>query len=574
MTYIHQHELQQRAHALADRLRLALASSEHTEVRGLANRLVLDPGQKPRLVLTGQTNSGKSSLIAALTEGAAQVVIDSAPATDKVEEYDWDGLVTLIDTPGVKAGFVEHDQRAESAITAADLILFVVSVDLFDDTGAEHLRHVLIDLDKGEQTLVVVNKHLSIAAPPDGVRADAVAQAADPAVAPPFTECDAREYLDALDADDPTEAENARFDSQIDRLRAEINELAEQRGQLAQYRQPFQLIRALVDEASASGGEGLDEQAALMVLGRQRAALTQRRESIDASFHERQMDFQRVAQTLAETFADAVEDVDEVGEPQREMLLQRPTEELREGLDDAYKHFRAATVSMLEQQLNDLASEALEIDQGPAAQRLVRLSDRTIDDDVEPPVLVAIAPGRGSMRSGGTRSAHDWLQDALLVNKKFSEFWGAGSGVKASAGTVGHRIVLDVGHRLGKKFASWEAVRLANNIGRVSKAAGPAIQASAAVFEVAAQEKALVQDEKRRFRQRQTLIAEVRRQVESLAFDLRSAVAEVLDPAFRASISETDEAVREIHAQQAARSDLARELASIRYSADEALSLT
>ena len=83
----------------------------------LLDRLTVDPNSTPLLVFTGQYSSGKSTLIRALTNEAASVVIGSGVTTDAVEKFDWDGDVRLVDTPGVHAGRPHHDELAEQART-------------------------------------------------------------------------------------------------------------------------------------------------------------------------------------------------------------------------------------------------------------------------------------------------------------------------------------------------------------------------------------------------------------------------------------------------------------------------
>jgi predicted GTPase len=100
---------------LSERLDGLLGSLPADEAVRFRRMLVVEEHERPRMVLTGQYSSGKSTLIKALTEEAAHVVIDSAIATDKVEVFDWDGLVDLVDTPGVQAGLLEHDELAEQA---------------------------------------------------------------------------------------------------------------------------------------------------------------------------------------------------------------------------------------------------------------------------------------------------------------------------------------------------------------------------------------------------------------------------------------------------------------------------
>ena len=575
MSEILLHDLQQRAEILAARLSAALLQSDEPQISALASRLDVQAGPKPRLVLTGQYNSGKSTLVKALTNGAAEVVIDSAPATDTVAEYDWDGLVSLIDTPGVKTGINLHDQRAEGAITAADLILFVITVDLFDDTGAQHLRHVLIDLSKAEQVIVVVNKNLSIDPPPAGVRAQAVMDAARISTPPPFVECDAREYLDGLDTSDADERGEMLDASQVDSLRDAINRLARTTGRLAQFRAPLQLIRAVVDEATALQADGLDAQAALLVLGRERAALTQRTGRIEAALNRLRTAFLRDSQALAERFADAVEELDDQPELVRESRLTALQEDLEASLEARYEQLRLSATQVVEQQLNDLASEALEIEQGPGAQRLIRVTNDHRELRTEGVMPTAPNPRAAAGQDPGQGwSAREWLDRAGDANRRFAQLWGAGSGVKAAAGSQGHKIVLDVGHKLGKSFKPWEAVRLANNIGRVLKVVGPAIQIAQAAVEVAAQERAQIAAERHRHQRRQALVAEVQRQPDEITTELRRQVAEAIKPPFTASIAEIDEVVAGLHAEIAERSSWASELAAIRADADSALALT
>lgn len=112
-----------------------------------------------RVVIIGEFSAGKSSIISALT--GADVVIDPDVATIEVADYPWRGLV-LVDTPGLQAEDREtdHDRIAREATVGADLLLFVVTNELFNPRLAEHLRFVLDDsgLALAKKTCVVVNK--------------------------------------------------------------------------------------------------------------------------------------------------------------------------------------------------------------------------------------------------------------------------------------------------------------------------------------------------------------------------------------------------------------------------------
>jgi ribosome-interacting GTPase 1 len=136
------------ARDLSERLVELIRNLRPDEASRLQRMLAVDEHHRPQMVLTGQYSSGKSTLIEALTDGKYQVPKGSAVTTDRVEVFNWDGVVDLVDTPGVQAGRPEHDERAEEALRSADLVLFTVTVDLFDDRLVEHLRHVTEDLRK------------------------------------------------------------------------------------------------------------------------------------------------------------------------------------------------------------------------------------------------------------------------------------------------------------------------------------------------------------------------------------------------------------------------------------------
>jgi predicted GTPase len=93
------------ARDLSERLDGLIRNLRPDEASRLQRMLAVDEHERPQMVLTGQYSSGKSTLIEALTDGAYQVPIGSAVTTKEVEVSDWDGLVDLVDTPGVQAGW-------------------------------------------------------------------------------------------------------------------------------------------------------------------------------------------------------------------------------------------------------------------------------------------------------------------------------------------------------------------------------------------------------------------------------------------------------------------------------------
>ena len=85
-----------------------------------------------KIAFVGQYSSGKSTIISALT-GNRDIKIDANVATEIVSEYEWNSIV-LMDTPGISAGKKEeHDQRTMQALKECDLIVYVLTSQLFDN---------------------------------------------------------------------------------------------------------------------------------------------------------------------------------------------------------------------------------------------------------------------------------------------------------------------------------------------------------------------------------------------------------------------------------------------------------
>src|SRR5690606_19282329 len=200
-------------------------------------------------------------------------------------------------------------------------VLFTITPDLFDNAGVAHLRHVINDLRKANQILVVLNKCNTMAAA-DGVRQAAVREAlGEGALHVPLVECDARDYLDGLDEVDTRRREAYLNLSNLNVLRDKINQISASTGDLARYLQPLQNISAIAMEAEALTATDPAEQAALSLLARQRAALTARRERIEANLHSLRAAFLTQSVQAAEAFADSIAAIDDVPDgPERDNL--------------------------------------------------------------------------------------------------------------------------------------------------------------------------------------------------------------------------------------------------------------
>ncbi len=114
--------------------------------------------QQTKLTISfvGQYNAGKSTLIKALT-GNCTVRISAEICTDKVTEYPWKDVL-LVDTPGIYAGRTDHDQITLDRISKSDLLVFVVSNELFNPQGGAFFKKVADEMQRVGQMVLVINK--------------------------------------------------------------------------------------------------------------------------------------------------------------------------------------------------------------------------------------------------------------------------------------------------------------------------------------------------------------------------------------------------------------------------------
>lgn len=554
------------ARELSERLLGLIGSLPPNDTSRLQRMLVVEEHERPRMVLTGQYSSGKSTLIRALTDGAAEVVIDSAVATDRVDVFDWDGLVDLVDTPGVQAGLQEHDKRAEEALRSADLVLFTVTVDLFDDRLVEHLRHVTEDLRKGPQLLVVVTKCRSLVAA-DGVREAAVREALGSfADQVSWVECDAKTYLRGLQEVDPSRAVHRFAASRMDEVKRTINRLSRARGDLARFRVPLQQVALVAGEALAALTNDPDEEAVLTVLARQRVALTTRRGLLDSALARQETEFRSACIRAAERLADTVESIEESPIPDWSRL-EAASSTLNNELGAANKRFVEGVRGVLTSQLADLTSEVREIEASPYARQLIALD---YQGDIESQ-SIPIDPGIEHQQGRKPLRLPAWGPKATEHLKGFQKVWGAGDGLKNSAGSAGHNLVYKAGKLLGKKFEPWQAVRWADNLGKIAKGASVVLPVALEVYAVLSDERQGVRAEKEKMRRRSALVGRVLVKCDDISKTTLIEVRGELDSEFGEELSAIDEVTRSVHDTRAFRTGLELEISVIQVEAQSML---
>ena len=88
------------------------------------------------IVVAGQYSAGKSTIIKMLT-GRNDIEIGAKITTQKADIYEWNGL-RIVDTPGIHTELrPDHDEISYSEIASADMLIYVITNELFDNYLAE-----------------------------------------------------------------------------------------------------------------------------------------------------------------------------------------------------------------------------------------------------------------------------------------------------------------------------------------------------------------------------------------------------------------------------------------------------
>ena len=231
-------------------------------------------GTPLRIAIIGEFSSGKSSLVGALT--GVEVKIDADVCTANISEYPWHGL-RLVDTPGIQAqeDDTDHDSIAREATMGADLVLFVMTNELFNPRLARHLRFVLDEdaLDLAGKTAIVVNK-IDRETNPEEMLCGEIQKVLGPHQDVPVYFCSASKYIAAATV---PAAMQERFviQSRIPALTEGIDHFVDDAGPLGRLTAPLQTVAGVLDALQGSLAPSEVDRNRLEIVRRQRTVLQQ-----------------------------------------------------------------------------------------------------------------------------------------------------------------------------------------------------------------------------------------------------------------------------------------------------------
>lgn len=405
-----------------------------------------------RVVLVGEFSAGKSSIISALT--GHDVFIDADVATSAVSEHPWRGL-GLVDTPGVQAEDTgtDHDRIAREATVGADLLLFVITNELFNPRLAQHLRYVLDNdgLGLAKKTSLIVNK-MDREANPDEVIIGEVSKVLGPHQDIPVYLCAAGKYLRAATEKEQLKSRFIR-QSRIPELVSGLDAFVSDAGTAGRLTTPLQVVSDVLDDVQSKLAASESDRKTLELIRRQRGVLQRLQRRLREI---RKTWKQQAYSTVMGQANDAVEQITEVTTgDDLERLLKAGLKQAAAEIDQLYDGVESDVCEALDQASDDLD----EIGDSPLGQDVRRI-------EAERAERVGVEFDKA--RPSGTTYVPRFVKAA---GKPVQE--GLNAAAKNAKGL--RDVVYKVGKRFGKKFRPYEAVKGGEKLARAAGRAGKAL---------------------------------------------------------------------------------------------------
>nr|WP_294863889.1 GTPase domain-containing protein [uncultured Pseudogulbenkiania sp.] len=507
------------------------------------------------LVFAGQYSAGKSSLIKMLT-GIENIKIGAGVTTDAVTQYQYQSL-NIWDTPGILAGECEqHDTKALEAIAKADLLVYVITNELFDDVVGATFRNLCFNQGRAKEMMIVINKFESDSADKE-TKIAGITQVLEPKIPEdfPVVFTDAQSFFDALDEDDEEERQELLALSNYEGFTKAIDDFVAQRGLYARLTTPLQELQtkleSKIDELTISNP--LQKGLVSLLTQNKRVFQTNRRDlikKVSASLDTLNSQIVEQGNRLADVLGGDQEEFEKV----QDSATHECERLINAVLDDIQ-----ATVNEC---LSDLEAELVELANTPASLKINEALEAAKNFDPE------TNQGKvGSVSKEDPLKLNSALNQSMVksAEKGFSFLAKSAigdaskTGLKSVSGSTLHTAIKEIGGFFGYKFKAWEAVQIADKIGKGAKFLGPAM----AILGVGMQ----IYDDYQQAEHAKKIIKikrGIRKNFKEYSDAVRKSIdaqfEKLLEMGFDQPIANIDEALHEIRAQSDCKSDSANAL--------------
>ncbi len=472
--------------------------------------------KKIRVVVIGQYDAGKSTIISALT-GRSDIKISSNIATSETTDYEWGGVL-LTDTPGLQTDNPEHDAITLDMIGKSDLLVYCITSDLFNQYTSKDFCQLAFEKGYAGKMFLIINKMSKEDGEFEKLRNN-YELSINKAISPhsiqelPCSFIDAQDYKIGIKDGDHELVEYSHFQDLI----SQLNYFVSQKGYLGKLDAPIMVLKASIDEVTEMLSDNDADRSYLAVLSRLEKKVDQHRNQISIQAHNiirrglskitdygdelsRKVGVEKVKCTdndIEDLIANTCQDINQ----KLESLCSTGIEQLNEEIDevtssDAFSYFFKSVEGEYTEKGHIFESRQSKI-------------NRAKVDSVRN-ILETIS---GKTISLTTKTG------TTVTNTMFK--------ISDVTGSQLHEAVLAIGKQFGYKFKPWEAAKITKNIGNAAKMIGPLMSIVGLALDVKETADEIERDEKIR---KQRL--ETRQVFVNIASDLETKYSEELSRMF------------------------------------------
>jgi ethanolamine utilization protein EutP (predicted NTPase) len=415
-----------------------------------------------KVAFVGQYNAGKSTIISALTN-LKDINIHSNVATDKSAEFDWNNI-KIIDTPGILAGKVEHhDIATKKTLSDSDLIVYVLTSQLFDDVIFENFIDLAYKQRLKGKMLIAVNKMSMEKGEFDTLKTNYLES-----IKITFKEkgydfdfevvfMDAFDYIEGQEENEKDIMELSNFSEFINSL----NHFIDDKGIIQKsFDTPIRIIKEELNEVAL---HEVDPNFSLVIKKYENRLLKNKNEIV------KEVDFlynDLRDKILTEGYAIS----SLIGEASQEEFGSRQNK-FNEFLENESRITMRKIENVIFEKNKKLGEEIKEIEQ----------NDEIIIYKEKLKNQFSNYQSNENLESSSLSNKVNLLNTLGEQSSKLSQMTGASGSANLLAksseisGSQVHTVVYDIGKFIGHNFRPWEAVNIAKNIGNVAKFAGPVL---------------------------------------------------------------------------------------------------
>lgn len=417
-----------------------------------------------KIAFVGQYSSGKSTIISALT-GNRDIKIDANVATDVVSEYKWNNIV-LMDTPGILAGKVEqHDQRTKDALKECDLIVYVLTSQLFDDVIFENFIDLAYTQKLNDKMLIAINKMSMEAGDFDTLRQNYLNS-----IHSIFKErgyefnfevvfIDAADYIEGCTEQDDDFIQLSNFNSFISTL----NSFVADKGLIKkQFDTPVRVLKGHVADIAVSQVDPNLKIQAEHFSSRIRKSMRDMERSLALKLNQFESD----------SMSDSMNVSSKIGEIS-EAELKNEVNGLSRQIEDRTTELLTDIEEMVNQNYSDLMSEM----ENFGSRESLLLFEKNLDARINSP-SISLEERKNLEKQ---KTFLNYLSEGGAKIAQMSGVNSLNGGISQAAGSKAHTMIYNVGKFFGHKFKPWEAVKTASTLGKVAKFGIPVVTTLASI---------------------------------------------------------------------------------------------